>query len=197
MSSVADTAKEKIKYSHKHFYTFNLNNQCKNSILIQPTDSEEIANIISTLNMNKSSGPNSIPYKMLNLLKNNISKQVADLSNFSLSSGVFPSLLKIAKVVLVYKKDSKQDCRNYCPISLLSNIEKRLEKLMCKRVYQFLTESNIMYDLQFGFRLNFFTAQALINLTENIRQALDEGYIACEILVDLQKAFDNLDHEIL
>ena len=54
-----------------------------------------------------------------------------------------------------------------------------------------------MYDLQFGFRLNFFTAQALINLTENIRQALDEGYIACEILVDLQKAFDNLDHEIL
>ena len=147
--------------------------------------------------MNKSSGPNSIPYKMLNLLKNNISKQVADLSNFSLSSGVFPSLLKIAKVVLAFKKDSKQDCRNYCPISLLSNIEKRLEKLMCKRVYQFLTESNIMYDLQFGFRLNFFTAQALINLTENIRQALDEGYIACEILVDLQKAFDNLDHEIL
>ena len=68
---------------------------------------------------------------------------------------------------------------------------------MCKRVYQFLTESNIMYDLQFGFRLNFFTAQALINLTENIRQALDEGYIACEIFVDLQKAFDTLDHEIL
>ena len=147
--------------------------------------------------MNKSSGPNSIPYKILNLLKNNISKQVADLFNFSLSSGVFPSLLKIAKVVLAYKKDSKQDCRNYCPISLLSNIEKRLEKLMCKRVYQFLTESNIMYDLQFGFRLNFFTAQALINLTENIRQALDEGYIACEIFVDLQKAFDTLDHEIL
>ena len=46
---------------------------------------------------------------------------------------------------------------------------------MYKRVYQFLTENNIMYDLQFGFKQNFSTALALINLTENIRQALDEG----------------------
>ena len=68
---------------------------------------------------------------------------------------------------------------------------------MCKRVYQFLTENNINYGLQFGFRQNFFTAHALINLTENIRQALDEGYIGCAIFVDLQKAFDTVDHEIL
>ena len=55
-----------------------------------------------------------------------------------------------------------------------------------------LSENNIIYDLQFGFRQNFSTAHALINLTENIRQALDEGYIGCEIFVDLQKAFDTL-----
>ena len=138
--------------------------------------------------MNKSSGPKSIPYKILNLLKKYISKQLADLFNLSVSSGVFPSLLKIAKVVPVHKKDSKLDCRNYRPISLLSNIEKILEKLMYKRVYQFLTENNIIYDLQFGFRKNFSTAHALINLTENIRQALDEGYIVCGIFVDLQKS---------
>ena len=67
-SSVADIAKENNKYSHKHFSDF-LNNQCNNSIFVQPTDSNEIANFISTLNMNKSSGPNSIPYEILNLLK--------------------------------------------------------------------------------------------------------------------------------
>ena len=67
-SSVADTAKKSIKYSHKHFSDF-LNNQCKNSIFTHPTDREEVANIISTLKMNNSSGPNSIPYKILNLLK--------------------------------------------------------------------------------------------------------------------------------
>ena len=68
---------------------------------------------------------------------------------------------------------------------------------MYKRVYQFLTENNIIYDLQFGFRQNFSTTHALINLTENIRQAPDDEYIGCGIFVDLQKAFDTVDHEIL
>ena len=68
---------------------------------------------------------------------------------------------------------------------------------MCIRVYQFLTEINIIYDLKFVLRQNFFTAHTLINLTENIRQALDEGYIGCGIIVDLEKAFDTVDHQIL
>ena len=102
-SSVADTTKENINYSHKHFSTF-LNNQFNNSIFIQSTDSEEmlISYLLSTFNMNKSSGPNSIPYKILSQLKKDISKQLADLFNLSLSSDVFPSLLKIAKVVSVH-----------------------------------------------------------------------------------------------
>ena len=83
-SYVADTAKENIKYFHRNF-SEHINNQCKNSIFIQPTDGEEIANIISTLNMNKASGPNSIPYKILNLFKKDISKQLADLFNLSFS----------------------------------------------------------------------------------------------------------------
>ena len=68
---------------------------------------------------------------------------------------------------------------------------------MYKQVHNFLTENNIIYDLQFGFRQKFSASHALINLTENIRQALDEGYIGCGIFVDLQKAFDTVDHEIL
>ena len=72
-SSVADTAKENIKYSQKHFSDY-LNKQYNNSIFIQTTDSGEIANIISTLNMSKSSGPNSIPYKILNHFEKDISK---------------------------------------------------------------------------------------------------------------------------
>ena len=102
-SSVADTAKENIKYSHKHLSDY-LNNQCRNFMFIHPTVTKEIANIISTLNMNKSSGPNSIPYRILNLLKIYNLKQLADLFNLSLSSVVFPSLFKIAKLVPVYKR---------------------------------------------------------------------------------------------
>ena len=61
----------------------------------------------------------------------------------------------------------------------------------------FLDDNNILYELQFGFIQNFSNIHALINVTENIRQALDEGKIGCEISVDLQKAFDTVEHEIL
>ena len=106
-------------------------------------------------------------------------------------------MFTLSKVVPICKKNSNLDCRNYRPIPLFSNIGKILEKLMYKRIYQFLTEKNIIYDLQFGFRQNFSTAHALINLTENVRKALDEKYIGCGIILDLQKASDIVDHEIL
>ena len=67
-------------------------------------------------------------------------------------TGVFPSVFKNAKVVPVFKEDSKLDYSNYRPISLLSNIEKILEELMYKRLHTFLSNSNIVYNLQFGFR---------------------------------------------
>ena len=85
--------------------------------------------MISSVNSIKASGPNSIPYRILFPLKNDISKQLVDLFNLSFMTGVFPSVLKTAKVVPVFKKDSKLDYSNYRPISLLSHIEKILEKL--------------------------------------------------------------------
>ena len=165
-------------------------------IFLECTDKGEIANIISSLNSNMSSGPNSKPYRILFILKNEISKQLADLFNISFITGVFPSVLKTVKVVPVFKKDSKLDYRNYHPISPLSNIEKILEKLIYKRLYKFLNKNNAIYNLQFGFR-PVFTPHALINITENIRKALDDGNICCEIFVDLQKAFDTVDQQIL
>ena len=112
-------------------------------------------------------------------------------------TGVFPSVFKTAKVVPVFKKDSKLNCSNYRPISLLSNIEKILEKLMYKRLYIFLDYNNIIYDLQFGFRQQYSTSHVLINITENIRKALDDGNVGCGVFVDLQKTFDTVDHQIL
>ena len=112
-------------------------------------------------------------------------------------TGVFPSVLITAKVVPVFKKYSKLDYSNYCPISLLSNIEKVLEKLMYKRLYMFLNNNNIIYNVQFGFRQQYSASHALINITEIIRKDLDDGNIGCGVFVDLQKAFDTADHQIL
>ena len=105
--------------------------------------------------------------------------------------------LKLQKVVPVFKKDSKLDYSNYRPISLLSNIEKILEKLMYKRLYTFLNNNNIIYNLQCGFRKQYSTFHALINITENIRKALDDRNLGYGVFVDFQKAFDTVDHQIL
>ena len=161
-ASIAETTRRTIKFSHKHFSDY-LSNESSSTIFLQPTDKEEIANIISSLNSNKASGPNSIPYRILFLLKNEISKQLADLFNLSFKTGVFPSVLKTATVIPVFKKDSKLDCSNYRPISLLSNIEKILEKPMYRRLYIFLNNKNIICDLQFGFRQQYSTCHALFN----------------------------------
>ena len=84
---------------------------------------------------NKASGPNSIPYRVLFLLKNDILKQLADLFNLYFMVGVFPSVLKTAEVNIVFKKDSKLDYSNYRPTSLLSNTEKILEKHRYKKLH--------------------------------------------------------------
>ena len=124
-ASIAETTKRSIKHAHKHFSDY-LSNENSSTIFLQPTDKEEIANIISSFNSNKASAPNSIRYRILFLLKNEISKHLADLFNLSFMNGVFSSVLKTAKVIPVFMKDSKLDYSNYHPISLLSNIEKIL-----------------------------------------------------------------------
>ena len=132
----------------------------------------------------------------MKLLKNDTSSQLSEILNFCFSSGVFPSVLKTANVIPVHKKDSKLDFSNYRPISLLSNVEKILEKLMYNRIYKFFSDNNLIYSLQFGFRQKYSTVHALISLTESIIKNLDVGNIGCGIFVDLQKAFDTVEHDI-
>ena len=127
-SVVNTTAKQNNNYFHKHFSEC-LIHQCNNSIFIQPTDSEEIANIISSLNINKASGFFSIPNKILILLRQDISEQLADLFNPSFSSGSFPYVLKVVKVVPVFKKGPKLDCYNYRSICLFKVLKKYIENM--------------------------------------------------------------------
>ena len=116
-----------IRYSKKKYdYLLPLNIE---SFLLTPTDSTEVSNIISSLNQNKSDGPNSIPIKILKLFNKDISYQLAILFNQSFSSGIFPSILKTSKIIPIYKKGCKSEFSNYRPISLLHNIDKILERL--------------------------------------------------------------------
>ena len=141
--------------------------------------------------------PNSIPTKILRLLTNDISEHLSIIFNKSFATGIFPEKLKVAKDIPIHKKDSNLECSNYRPIFLLSNIDKILEKLMHNRLMKFLTEQKILYLKQFGFRKNFSFAHAIINLIDSIENAFDQNKFACGVFIDLKKAFDTVDHEIL
>ena len=144
----------------------------------------------------KSLGPNSLPTSLLKSAQEVISKPLCIINN-SFKNGIFPDLFKVAKIIPVYKKGSKLDRSNYRPISLLSNISKIFEKLMHTRLYGFLDRFERLYKYQFGFRNKHSTTHTLINITEAIRKALDEKSYACGVFVDLQKAFDTVNHNIL
>ena len=113
-ASIDEKTKVSINYSHKHFSDF-LKDKIKPLFFLSPTNKYEIQNVISSLNSNESVGPNNIPIRILELLKNDISTQLADVFNISFSTGVFPSILKVTKAAPVHKKDSKLDFSNYRP----------------------------------------------------------------------------------
>ena len=100
--------------------------------------------------LNKANGPNSIPVKILTDMKSETSVPLSALSNFSFNTGIFTSSLKLARVIPIFKKGDQQDCNNYIPISVLSNIRKSIEKLLYNRLYKFLNQNKCLYNNQFG-----------------------------------------------
>ena len=121
MSSIAEKTKSSIKFLPKH-YTEYLSNTNTNAFFLTPTDKKEISFIISSLDFLKSFGPNSIPVKILKLLKNDISQQLSDIFNMSFLTGQFSSVLKTAKIIPIHKKQSKVDYTNYRPTPFLCYI---------------------------------------------------------------------------
>ena len=97
----------------------------------------------------------------------------------------------------LFKKVCPQSASNYQPISLLSVFSKITEKVMYERLYGFLEKHEILYSLQFGFRASHSINHALVSLTEAIKNSLDNRKFGCGIFIDLQKAFDTVNHHIL
>ena len=132
------------------------------------------------------------------MIKNNICYPLKEIINLSFAIGIYPTKLKEAKVIPIFKnKGDSLLFSNYRPISLLSNLNKIFEKIVYKRLYSFLDRLNCIYEFQFGFRARHSTNHALLSLTEKVREGLDGGKFACGVFIDLQKAFDTVDHSIL
>lgn len=157
----------------------------------------EILNIIKHFKDDVACGFDKISVKVLKNIAPYIIQPLAYIYNLSIKIGVFPDRLKIAIVKPLYKGGDKENVNNYRPISMLGSFSKIFEKIIKFRLIDYLEKNSLLSNNQYGFRPNRSTEDALYVVTEFISTALDKGDKTLGIFLDLAKAFDTVDHNIL
>ena len=174
-----------------------LEHTCQNSIFLNPVTEEEVGDIISNLKNTDSIGYDNIPTKLLKFCSSELTQILTYINNESIQEGIFPDGLKIARVTPIYKSEDKKQVNNYRPISILTPLSKVSEKIMYSRLTDYITKHSILHPSQYGFRTGHSTSMALLKIVDDLTRAVDDRQITVGIFVDLAKAFDTVDHNIL
>ena len=174
-----------------------LNGDFKNSFSLYLTTPEEISDIVAGMPPKSSSGYDEIPMHIMKFVIPFIADPLSFIINSSFSNGIVPDHLKIAKVYPLFKSGDRCLLNNYRPISVLPSFSKIMEKLVYNRLMAYLTRHNILYDYQFGFRSHHDTTLAVIEMIDRITAAIDSKCYSLGIFIDLSKAFDSINHQIL
>ena len=169
----------------------------KASIYLNPTDVWEIKKTVAKLPSKRSSGHDNISNILLKDIIANIADVLCVIFNKSLEQGEFPSMMKLAKVVPLYKGKEHYLETNYRPISLLTTISKVLEKIVYQRIYSFLQNTGQLYDNQYGFREAHSCEHTIGKVVNGIVKSLENKETSACVLLDLSKAFDTIEHTIM
>ena len=176
---------------------YNRLNVSENSFLLKSVSHELIVRILSSMSPCKATGLDNIPARFVKDGAEIIAQPVRHIINLSLSVGKVPEDFKLARVVPLHKKNSKTEVGNYRPVSVLNIMSKVVERVVFDQLYGYLSENKLLYELQSGFRSSYSTDTCLMYLTDYIRQECDKGRYTGMVMLDLQKAFDTVNHAIL
>uniref|UniRef100_A0A1B6MSN0 Reverse transcriptase domain-containing protein n=1 Tax=Graphocephala atropunctata TaxID=36148 RepID=A0A1B6MSN0_9HEMI len=167
------------------------------SFFLTPTTPDEVTSIIRNLKNGKAPGLDNITTFLLKYILDSIVDILTYLFNYSFQEGEFPQCLKTAVVIPLFKKGDVKCMSNYRPISLLSVFSKVLETIVKKRLVNFLKLNNYLSKNQFGFTEKLSTEDALIEFLEHVYKGVNEKMACGAIYLDITKAFDTVDHDIL
>ena len=153
----------------------------------------KVLKYLNSLGIKKATGLDGIPSRFVRDGSTIIAGPLTHVINLSLIQGVVPDDLKCARVVPLYKKNDRLCVGNY----ILNIISKVLERVVYDQVESYFKDKDLLYKYQSGFRGGYSTDTCLIHLSDFIRMENDKGNVVGMVLLDLQKAFDTVDHTIL
>ena len=157
----------------------------------------EILKLLHGLSASKASGMDQISARILKIASHVIVPSLTSIFNQSIRTGIFPTDWKSARVTPIHKSGERCKMSNYRPISVISIVARIMEKLIHNQIYEYLIKSNLLSTSQHGFRPLHSTCTALLDITNRWYQNMDIGQLTGVVFLDLRKAFDTVNHEIL
>ena len=173
------------------------NKSCLQSFVLQEITTEDVSKAIDSIKSHSVPGKDEISPKFVKLAKCILSPYLANLFNKCIDQDIFPFDFKVAYAIPIPKTSSPKSLDEFRPISLLSVFSKLFEKFLEKKMSKFIAKKNILTPFQFGFRENNSTELAITTFYDKLLKNLDENKITCSIFLDIKKAFDSVNHEIL
>ena len=185
------------KYRIDSVKSFDKNLNITTKFQLKPTTEDIVLKIFKNIDISNAAGVDNLPGRFLKDGTVILAKPVTEICNLSIKLKIFPNPCKLAKLKPIFKKKSRMDPSNYKPISLLPLISKIFEKIVHDQMIDYLAQYNILYQYQSGFRTKHSTDLCLSYLNDKFLKGFDNGLFTGMILIDLQKTFDTIDHNIL
>ena len=198
-TGIGPTLADAISTENKPGYQTFLSPPSSHLFYFQYTDAEYIENLIMTLKNKNSQGIDGISTNLLKKIAKQVAQPLSYIVNQSFFTGIVPPRLKIARVIPLYKDNQEPDNKfeNYRPISLLTALSKVFEKVVCLQLTEHLNTYGKFAPNQYGFRKYHSTEYATLELIDRLSQDVSNEDDPFTIFIDLSKAFDTLNHEIL
>ena len=178
-------------------YKVYLQNPTLKKFAFKKVNDNEVLSIINKLKNKKSRGADNISNQLLKTIKQELCKPLTIIINQMIETGVYPEKFKISKITPIYKKNERTNIANYRPISLLPTLSKIFERVIHTQLYTYFDENKLLSEQQYGFREKHSTELAAVKLVDYINHEMDIGNTPEAIFIDLSKAFDTLNFDIL
>ena len=195
-SNIGPNLAEEIDTAESNFKDY-LDKTISEFTAFQSVTVNHVCHLLCELPGSKATGLDKISSKLIKLAAPIISDSLTYIFNQSITLCTFPHEWKIARVIPLFKNGKRSLPGNYRPISVLPAISKVMERILYNQLYEYLTANNVLSEHQFGFRKFHSTASALLDCTNDWYINMDRKLFNLVVFIDLKKAFDTVDHEIL